>query len=74
MERLKEEEFVKKIKNLYLEKKDSRIKILGENQNNNLEKNFFTNYRFFMEITPTIFRTIATGNWFETIWSEGSVI
>ena len=29
------------MQNLYLEKKNSRIKILGENQNNNLEKKIF---------------------------------
>ena len=34
---------------MYFEKKNSRIKILGENQNNNLEKNIFANYRFSME-------------------------
>jgi len=39
--KLKEEEFNKKIQNLYFEKKNSRIKILGENQNNNLEKKIF---------------------------------
>ena len=33
--------FNKKIKNLYLDKKTSRIKILGESQNNNLEKKIF---------------------------------
>ena len=34
-------DFNKKIKNLYLDKKNSRIKILGESQNNNLEKKIF---------------------------------
>ena len=34
-------DFNKKIKNLYLDKKTSRIKILGESQNNNLEKKIF---------------------------------
>ena len=29
------------MQNLYFEKKNSRIKILGENQNNNLEKKIF---------------------------------
>jgi len=38
---LKEVEFNKKIQDLYLEKKNSRIKLLGENQNNNLEKKIF---------------------------------
>tara|TARA_B100001248_G_scaffold101868_1_gene75797 strand:+ start:8744 stop:11308 length:2565 start_codon:yes stop_codon:yes gene_type:complete len=38
---LKEDEFSKKIQSLYLEKKNSRIKILGEDQNNNLEKKIF---------------------------------
>jgi preprotein translocase subunit SecA len=43
--KLQEIEFNKKIQSLYLEKKNSRIKILGENENNNLEKkNIFTNY------------------------------
>ncbi len=37
----KESEFSKKVKDLYLEKKKSRIKILGENQNDNLEKKIF---------------------------------
>ena len=39
--KLKEAEFNKKIQNLYTGKKDSRVKILGENQNNNLEKKIF---------------------------------
>ena len=56
--KLNKPEFTKKIHNLFSEKKNSRIKILGENQNNSLEKkNIFTNYRFFMEITSAILRT-----------------
>ena len=39
--KLQEAEFNKKIQNLYLEKKNSRVKILGENQNNSLEKKIF---------------------------------
>ena len=39
--KLKEVEFEKKMRSLYSEKKNSRIKILGENQNNNLEKKLF---------------------------------
>jgi len=39
--KLQEAEFNKKIQNLYLEKKNSRVKILGEIQNNNLEKKIF---------------------------------
>ena len=39
--KLNEVEFNKKVQNLYLEKKNSRIKILGEKQNNDLEKKFF---------------------------------
>jgi preprotein translocase subunit SecA len=39
--KLKETEFKKKIQSLYIEKKNSRISILGENQNNNLEKKIF---------------------------------
>jgi len=39
--RLKENEFNKSIQVLYSDKKNSRIKILGENQNNNLEKKLF---------------------------------
>ena len=39
--KLKEVEFDKKMRKLYSEKKNSRIKILGENQNNNLEKKLF---------------------------------
>ena len=38
---LNETEFIKKIKELYLNKKNSRIDILGEAQNNNLEKKIF---------------------------------
>ena len=45
--KLKEEEFNKKIQNLYFEKKNSRIKILGENQNNNLEKKYFCKLSIF---------------------------
>tara|TARA_B100000963_G_scaffold185485_1_gene161255 strand:+ start:1 stop:837 length:837 start_codon:yes stop_codon:yes gene_type:complete len=39
--RLNETEFSKRIHAVYEEKKNSRIKILGENQNNNLEKKVF---------------------------------
>ena len=39
--KLKEVEFNRKIQNLYSEKKNLRVKILGENQNNNLEKTIF---------------------------------
>ena len=39
--KLNETEFNKKIQNLYTEKRDSRIKILGENQNDILEKKIF---------------------------------
>ena len=39
--KLNKSEFTEKIKNLYLEKKDSRVKILGETQNDNLEKKIF---------------------------------
>ena len=38
---LNESEFIKKIKDVYLNKKNSRIDILGEAQNNNLEKKIF---------------------------------
>jgi preprotein translocase subunit SecA len=39
--KLKENEFNEKIQNLYSEKKNSRIRILGESQNSNLEKKLF---------------------------------
>ena len=39
--KLKDSEFNKKMQNLFSEKKSSRIKILGENQNNDLEKKIF---------------------------------
>ena len=39
--KLKESEFKEKIQDLFLERKNSRIKILGENQNSNLEKKIF---------------------------------
>tara|TARA_X000000368_G_scaffold414297_1_gene403914 strand:- start:314 stop:1393 length:1080 start_codon:yes stop_codon:yes gene_type:complete len=39
--KLKETEFNKKIQNLYSDKKNSRIQILGEDQNINLEKKIF---------------------------------
>ncbi len=39
--KLKDIEFNKIIQNLYSDKKNSRIKILGENQNDNLEKKIF---------------------------------
>ena len=39
--KLNESEFNDKIKNLYNDKKQSRIKLLGEAQNNNLEKKIF---------------------------------
>ena len=39
--RLKETEFNENIQNLYYEKKNSRIKILGESQNSSLEKKIF---------------------------------
>ena len=42
--KMSESDFRKKIQNLYSEKKNSRIEILGENQNDSLEKDIFTNY------------------------------
>ena len=39
--KLKENEFSEKIQNLYSAKKSSRIEILGQNQNNSLEKKIF---------------------------------
>jgi len=39
--KLEETDFNKKIKSLYLDKKNSRIKILNTSQNNNLEKKIF---------------------------------
>jgi len=39
--KLRETDFNKKIRNLYLEKKNSRIKILDNSQNNSLEKKIF---------------------------------
>ena len=39
--KLKENEFREKIQNLYSAKKSSRIEILGQNQNNSLEKKIF---------------------------------
>ena len=39
--KLKKTEFNQKIQNLYSDKKNSRINILGEKQNNNLEKKIF---------------------------------
>jgi len=39
--KLNEKEFSNKIKEIYLNKKTSRVKILGETQNNNLEKKIF---------------------------------
>ena len=39
--KLQEADFGKKIQSLYTEKKNSRIKILSEDQNNNLEKKIF---------------------------------
>jgi preprotein translocase subunit SecA len=39
--KLKEAEFNKNVQSLYADKKKSRIGILGENQNNNLEKKIF---------------------------------
>ena len=38
---MSESDFRKKIQNLYSEKKNSRIEILGENQNDSLEKKIF---------------------------------
>ena len=53
--KLENTDFNKKIKSLYLDKKNSRIKILNTSQKNSLEKkNIFTNYRFFLEIAPSI--------------------
>ena len=39
--KLNKEEFIKKIKKVYLDKKNSRIKLLGESENNSLEKKIF---------------------------------
>merc|ERR1711965_626484 len=38
---LKEDDFNKNMKKLYFDKKNSRVEILGENQNNSLEKKIF---------------------------------
>ena len=38
--KLNDNEFNQRLKKLFLSKKDSRIKIIGENQNNSLEKIF----------------------------------
>ena len=39
--KLRENEFNEKVQSMYSEKKNSRIKLLGENHNNNLEKKIF---------------------------------
>ena len=39
--KIQEDEFTKKMKDLYLDKRNSRIKLIGESQNNNLEKKIF---------------------------------
>ena len=39
--KLRENEFNKKVQSMYSEKKNSRINLLGENHNNNLEKKIF---------------------------------
>ena len=39
--KLKENEFNKNLKNVYLDKKNARVKILGEDQNSSLEKKIF---------------------------------
>ena len=53
--KLENTDFNKKIKSLYLDKKNSRIKILNTSQKNSLgKKNIFTNYRFFLEVAPSI--------------------
>ena len=44
--KLSENEFNIKIKDLYSNKRKSRIEILGKEQNDNLEKNIFANNRF----------------------------
>ena len=64
--KLKENEFSEKIQNLYSAKKSSRIEILGQNQNNSLEK------KIFLQIidcgdTLAIFRTIKASHWIEAI-------
>ncbi|MDC0525180.1 preprotein translocase subunit SecA [Pelagibacteraceae bacterium] len=39
--KLEENKFIEKVKEVYLNKKDSRVKIIGESQNNSLEKKIF---------------------------------
>ena len=71
----KKEDFVKKLKNLFDEKKKSRVEILGEQQNKILEKkDISSNNRFFLEVSPSIFRTIKTSNWIKTIWTKRSSV
>ena len=72
--KLSENEFNIKIKDLYSNKRKSRIEILGKEQNDNLEKNIFANNRFFLEITSSIPRAIKASNWIKTVWPERSFI
>ena len=72
---LNEIEFNRNIQNLYSDKKNSRVKILGENQNNSLEK------KIFLQIIDFSWRShlqyleqLKTGNWPKTIRPKGSFI
>ena len=69
--KLKENEFNKKYKDLYSNKKNSRIKILGENQNNSLEKKIFLqiidfSWRSHLQYLEQLRQVIGL----KTIWSE----
>ena len=71
---LNDKVFLKEIAGVFNEKKKEKINLISAEQYYDLEKNFFTDIRFFMESSFTVLRTIKTGNRFKKLWSERSSV
>ena len=63
-----------KILEIFNQKREEKIKLISLEQYQDLEKNFFTDIRFFVESPSSVFRTIKTSNRAEKLWSERSPI
>ena len=57
------EKYLMSFEKLFSEKRNTRVEKIGSEQNKEIEKKLFANYRFFLEITYPIFGTIKTSNW-----------
>ena len=71
---LKDEEFLKKITEIFDKKREEKVKLIGADQYKDLEKDFFANFRLFMESSSTIFGTAKTSNRIEKLRPKRSFI